>query len=291
MLPAATFLPGAWYTWSMATTPDTVLLVRSAQAGDSAAQEALLESYAGIFHGLAKQHATAGSDLADLVLDGQVAFLECLAAYDEARGAALLTYAYPHIRKAIADAAARDRSLVYARRPDQRWRRAATLREDHFKTAGVWLSDEEVLRALGFDPTRISDTCPPRRVCAGGEDEIDPLDACPADDDTAAEALPPNLAAVRAAVLGLPSVHGAFVLAWCAGLLGDEGGSLRVLAGLLAEDQTREALVATWQALTGRPIAFARSTKHQQLSQWQAEALAELRRPKHLRELLGAVEN
>ena len=86
-------------------------LATAAQAGDTAARFELLNKYERLCHKLARKFGFTASnhDHEDLVQEGRIGLLKAVDSYDESHGASFMTWAYYHVRGAVAGAGRVDR--------------------------------------------------------------------------------------------------------------------------------------------------------------------------------------
>lgn len=93
------------------TKQEELDLIAKAQAGDEKAKAAVIEKYMRLCHKLARKFAFTASSFTheDLVQEGVIGLLGALQSYDPVHGAAFMTWAYYHVRGAIAGAGRSDR--------------------------------------------------------------------------------------------------------------------------------------------------------------------------------------
>ena len=86
-------------------------LALAAQAGDKEARLELLEKYERLCHKLARKFGFTATnhDHEDLVQEGRIGLLKAMDTYETTHGAAFMTWAYYHVRGAIAGAGRFDR--------------------------------------------------------------------------------------------------------------------------------------------------------------------------------------
>ena len=86
------------------TPKEELLLLQKAKAGDEKARVAILEKYDRLCHKLARKFAfTAPShEHEDLVQSGRIGLLSAIDTFDPENGAKFMTWAYYHVRGAIA---------------------------------------------------------------------------------------------------------------------------------------------------------------------------------------------
>ena len=86
-------------------------LVTAAQAGDQNARLELMQKYERLCHKLARKFGFTATnhDHEDLVQEGRIGLLRAMESYDESHGASFMTWAYYHVRGAIASAGRFDR--------------------------------------------------------------------------------------------------------------------------------------------------------------------------------------
>ena len=95
---------------SKMTKQEELALIKKAKAGSTRAQAAILDKYDRLCHKLARKFAfTAPSyQHEDLAQEGRIGLLNAIRSYDTEFGASFMTWAYYHVRGAIAGAGRTD---------------------------------------------------------------------------------------------------------------------------------------------------------------------------------------
>jgi RNA polymerase sigma factor (sigma-70 family) len=93
------------------TKQEELALIAEAQAGSEKAKTQVIDKYMRLCHKLARKFAftATSSTHEDLVQEGVIGLLSALQSYDPIHGAAFITWAYYHVRGAIASAGRSDR--------------------------------------------------------------------------------------------------------------------------------------------------------------------------------------
>lgn len=214
-----------------------------ASRGDQSARERLIQANLKLVISVARQYASKGASLMDLVAEGNLALLAAVDRFDPHRGLRFSTYAVPWIKHAIKRARRELGDLVhvpqYVRSLTQRWRDIAPQVR---KTLGREPSPRDMARALetkhrsGRLLGKIADdTLSPKRVFLGADGVCDASESIAdrREPDPAARAEAENdREYVRSLLETLPP-RDALVLRMRFGLDRNEPRSLRELASEL----------------------------------------------------------
>jgi RNA polymerase primary sigma factor len=131
-------------------------LIRKAQAGDSRAQQRLVEANLRLVHAQARRYRCRSHSLEDLVQEGVVGLVMAIRRFDPHRGCRLSTYALHWVRQAIARAAEyNDRLIHLPAEPAAELRRLRALRDDLRRELRREPSDHELADVSGVPEERV----------------------------------------------------------------------------------------------------------------------------------------
>lgn len=197
------------------TYDENLVYLERYAAGDTSAEDELVERNSGLVNGIAHRFKGRGVEFEDLVQIGNIGMIKAIRSFDLSRGNAFSTYAVPliigEIRRFL-----RDDGIVKVSRIQKRTGAALMhAREQYIAEHGVEPRLEEIAKTVGVSPEEaaaaLDSTSPVRSLSeAIGDDDFSLEDVIPSSDDELGKML--EKVALREVISTLPPLWKKIIL-------------------------------------------------------------------------------